>query len=131
MLNSQHNFFSHTTQIYTLSRTVKDRRYKSFVVYRINCRNCASFYIGNTMQYLKTRVGQHKTTVNPGNSDYSALVEHALQSGHQINWVDYAVVTTDTYSTPLIYLKPELVSADIACENFLTYKICRCYIMTF
>jgi hypothetical protein len=63
---------------------------KSSVVYRINCRDCASFYIE------KTRVGQHKTAVNSGNSDYIALAEHAVQSGYRKNWVDYGVVTTDT-----------------------------------
>jgi hypothetical protein len=46
---------------------------KSTVVYRINCRDCALFYIGNTMQYLKARVGRHKTAVNSGNSDYSVI----------------------------------------------------------
>jgi hypothetical protein len=48
------------------------------------------------MQYLKTRVGQHKTAVNSRNSDYSALAEHAVKSGHNIDWVNFNVVTTDT-----------------------------------
>jgi hypothetical protein len=48
------------------------------------------------MQYLKTRVGQHKTAVNSRNSDYSALAENAVQSGHNTDWVNFNVVTTDT-----------------------------------
>jgi hypothetical protein len=46
------------------------------------------------MQYLKIRVGEHKTVVYSGNSDHSAPT-HAIQSSHQINWVDYDVVATD------------------------------------
>jgi hypothetical protein len=83
----------------SLFSKLKDRtpiHVKSSVVYKINCQDCNLFYIGNTMQYLKTRVGQYKTAVNSRNSDYSALAEHAVQSGHNIDWVNFNVVTTDT-----------------------------------
>jgi Reverse transcriptase (RNA-dependent DNA polymerase) len=68
---------------------------KSSVVYKVNCQDCDLIYIGNTMQYLKTRIGQHKTAVKNKNKDHSALAEHAIDSKHNIDWLNYNVVKTE------------------------------------
>jgi hypothetical protein len=50
--------------IFSKLKDKTDTCLKSGIVYRINCNDCSRFYIGNTKQYLKRRVGQHKSAVN-------------------------------------------------------------------
>lgn len=40
--------------------TPYEYRYKSNVVYRVNCSGCDGSYIGQTKQHLKDRIYQHK-----------------------------------------------------------------------
>jgi Reverse transcriptase (RNA-dependent DNA polymerase) len=82
--------------IFTKLKDKTDTCLKSGIVYRINCSDCNQFYIGNTKQYLKRRVGQHKSAVNKNANYYSAIAEHALDNNHSIDWNNYQIVATDT-----------------------------------
>jgi hypothetical protein len=73
---------------------------RSSVVYKINCHDCDLVYIGNTMQFLKNRVGQHKSAVNKNNVDHSALAEHAITNAHSIDWSNYEVIATENRLKP-------------------------------
>jgi hypothetical protein len=68
---------------------------RSSVVYKVNCQDCDLVYIGNTMQYLKLRIGQHKSAVRNRNKDHSALAEHAIDNQHSIDWINYDIVTNE------------------------------------
>ena len=56
------------------------------VVYRINCKDCMRSYVGQTRNSLATRVGQHRAALRLMQPEKSALAEHALSEGHQIDW---------------------------------------------
>ena len=58
---------------------------KSNVVYRVNCADCGSFYIGKTKRQLVVRLEEHKKGV--GQEEYkSALFKHQKQTGHKIDY---------------------------------------------
>jgi hypothetical protein len=44
------------------------------------------------MQYLKLRVGQHKSAMNTGNCGHSAFSEHAISNKHNIDWSNYSIL---------------------------------------
>jgi hypothetical protein len=52
------------------------------------------------MQFLKNRVGQHKSAVNKNNVDHSALAEHAITNAHSIDWSNYEVMATENRLKP-------------------------------
>ena len=76
-----------------LSR-VKDRlpREKhSKVVYRIPC-DCGKVYIDETTPRFETRLKEHRDTHNKGNTETSAVAEHAWNTQYSIQWDETAIV---------------------------------------
>ena len=47
------------------------------VVYRVPCRDCPQAYTGQSGRTLQCRVKEHKRAVEQGNTDTSAVAEHA------------------------------------------------------
>ena len=54
-------------------------------VYKIQCKDCESFYIGQTGKTLNKRISQHKYSVRTGQSN-SALFHHAMNNDHIFDW---------------------------------------------
>ena len=52
---------------------------KADVVYKIQCKDCDSNYVGETSRLLKTRVKEHQRPSSP-------VCEHAQTTGHQIDY---------------------------------------------
>ena len=52
------------------------------IVYRVPCRDCPQAYVGQSGHTLECRMKEHKRAVEHGNSDTSALVEHAWKEDH-------------------------------------------------
>jgi hypothetical protein len=50
------------------------------VVYQVLCLGCAQIYIGNTIQYFKKIMSNHRTGISNMNPDYRALVTHSLEN---------------------------------------------------
>ncbi|KXJ24070.1 hypothetical protein AC249_AIPGENE10784 [Exaiptasia diaphana] len=70
---------------------------KTGVIYdQIPCADCSTVYIGETKRSLKTRVSEHERCVTLGQTDKSALLEHANRLGHNINWKDTSVLRNET-----------------------------------
>ncbi|GAA52931.1 hypothetical protein CLF_109134, partial [Clonorchis sinensis] len=74
-------------------------------VYKIKCSDCIKVYIGQTARELHTRIGEHKRKINkpPRNADEyrallkdSAIVEHALDTGHKIDLENVEVFQATT-----------------------------------
>lgn len=61
----------------------------SNLIYKINCKDCPGCYIGQTKQYLKNRVYQHKhsikSTLNNLNNK-TALTTHTLDKNHNFDF---------------------------------------------
>lgn len=59
--------------------------FKSDVIHRTPCVGCEGCYIGQTSQWLKQRVTQHKSDCRLGTNS-CVLVEHHLRLGHNFDY---------------------------------------------
>ena len=64
---------------------------KSKVVYKASCWDCNEFYIGKTKRRLRDRKKNHFKALN-GISQTSAIVDHAVKTGHNIKWNHFQVL---------------------------------------
>ena len=56
-------------------------------------QGCNSAYIGQTKRLLGVRLKEHQKAVFTGDSEKSALAEHVLKTGHEIDWSNATVLT--------------------------------------
>ena len=68
---------------------------QSNVVYRIPC-SCGQVYIGETKRRLETRLKEHRDTCERGMMEKSAVVEHAWENHHLIDWEETTVLDHGT-----------------------------------
>ena len=69
---------------------------QSGVVYSIPCRDCSSFYIGETGKHLSTRLHQHKEATRRAEVDKSAVSEHVWNNNHNIDWANVSIIDRDS-----------------------------------
>lgn len=73
----------------------------SNVVYKISCdgdgqNSCNKSYVGQTKNYLRTRITQHKSDLrNPPRGEISALVAHFADNGHTPNFDDVKILSKE------------------------------------
>ena len=87
-LNIDTTFRPHCTLRQMLVRP-KDANAKeslSNVVYRNPCKNCDCAYVGQMKRLFGVRLKEHQRAVFTGDSEKSALAEHALRTGYDIDW---------------------------------------------
>ena len=65
---------------------------KAGVVYRVPCGDCPATYVGQTGRTLMHRLKEHKRALTTANSMTSALAEHAMDTGHDIDWSDAQII---------------------------------------
>ena len=78
-------------------RNIKDQlqtNKRKGVVYMIGCEDCSSAYVGETGKTLADRCAEHQRHTRLGAADKSAVAEHALTLGHNINWKSAKVLNT-------------------------------------
>ena len=68
---------------------------QSGVIYRIKCKECDGEYIGETGRQLKVRMKEHQADVRYGRTQRSALAEHSVATGHEIDWEDVEIIETE------------------------------------
>lgn len=70
---------------------------KAGVVYKISCNDCPTVYIGETLQKLGKRVGQHRNdcTKTDTNKNTTALARHSIDEKHQFNFDDVEILQTE------------------------------------
>ncbi len=59
---------------------------KTGVVYQIGCQECPATYVGQTGRTLTQRLKEHKSALTNAHPDRSAVAEHAIDTGHAIDW---------------------------------------------
>ena len=96
------------------------------VVYEIKCKDCDNKYIGQTKNSLNTRLQQHKAALRLCQPDKSAIAEHAICTGHQINWTDPKVLDRESRWRHRLFL--EAWHTNAASEQCLNR--CECFLPT-
>lgn len=75
---------------------IKDKiplKFKSNVIYKINCKNCSGVYIGQTKQWLKSRLSGHKSNCkNIVNFNKTALSMHHFEKGHNFDFENVKIL---------------------------------------
>ena len=83
--------------MWRVCRNIKDplqANKRKGVVYLLECGDCSSVYVGETRRTLDDRRGEHERHTWFGAADKSAVAEHALTLGHNINWKSAKVLDT-------------------------------------
>ena len=56
------------------------------MVYKIECVDCNSVYIGQTKCYLETRLKEHRNNVKKDSSSHSVVSLHRTSNDHEFRW---------------------------------------------
>lgn len=56
-----------------------------FVIHKMDCSQCQGCYVGQTSQWLKQRITQHKSDCRTGKNN-CAVVDHFLKTGHTFDY---------------------------------------------
>ena len=56
------------------------------VVYKINCKDCAACYIGQTKRHLEKRIKEHRNNIKRHESNYSVISNHRISYNHDFDW---------------------------------------------
>jgi len=86
-----------TKLIFSYPNTLKSNLVRNSVnqsrgeVYKIPCRDCNKFYIGETGRNLKQRIKEHKTAIQSFNTN-NGLAVHSINSGHTIDFCNSSVL---------------------------------------
>ncbi|XP_055842777.1 uncharacterized protein LOC129909729 [Episyrphus balteatus] len=59
--------------------------------------SCPSVYVGTSMQKLKNRIAGHRSDINSGNSQKTALALHCIDEGHRPNFTDVDILDTEKH----------------------------------
>ena len=73
----------------------KDRTTKIIennVVYKINCNNCDSSYVGQSKRQLQERLDEHQKNLLGPSKDYSVIRQHVIDNNHSMDWLGVEIV---------------------------------------
>ena len=80
---------------------------KSHFMYGLNCMNCTASYFGVTTHVLPARVQEHRDALR--GARYSAVAEHAVQTGHNIDWKNVKILASESQEINLFYSESLLI----------------------
>ena len=99
---------------------------KSSVVKKVKCKDCKASYTGETGRSLETRITEHNRALQKGQTNVSALADHAWRVGHLIDWDSMTIlgVSSGYYSRPAfeaihIIDQKELLNKDSGCLDMV------------
>jgi len=68
-------------------------------VYKLNCKDCDTVYVGETGQKLTSRIYRHQLAGKNKDVEHYPLVEHCLNTGHSTDWSNVEVLTSENNRT--------------------------------
>ena len=71
------------------------------VIYEIPC-SCGPKYIGETKRALETRLNEHQAATRRGETEKSAITEHAWSRHHQLLWEEAQILDRASHTTTLL-----------------------------
>lgn len=66
-------------------------------VYKVKCVDCGAKYVGETKRTTRTRIEEHKRALRLDQPEKSAMAEHALTTGHDVDWAGVEVVDREDH----------------------------------
>lgn len=104
--------------------TVKE--IKSNLIYQVDCNDCNHFYIGETCQYLKTRMYQHNNDSKKSDQEFkSALSNHLKEKDHKFSLQNVKIIGNEANTfkrkfKECIKIQQAFDQPDSTCLNFQT-----------
>lgn len=92
----------------------------SNIVYKINCSNCEKCYIGQTKQYVSTRLYQHKNECNDRNKhkkEQTALTKHHFENKHNFDFVNFEILDYESNYNKRILSEMIWIKKNKLCVN--------------
>ena len=82
------------------------------VVYKINCKDCDSSYVGQTKRQLKTRISEHRADIRKPSSP-SVISIHRIENNHEFDWENVDILDKEpSYVkrtiSEMLYIKKQL-----------------------
>ena len=104
------------------------------VVYKINCLNCESSYVGQTKRKLKTLIKEHKADIRKPISEISVVSRHRLNEMHELDWDNIRILDTEQSLmkrriSEMIHIKRQ--TRGKVSINKVTRKVCLMFIFVF
>ena len=62
------------------------------VVYKVLCKDCDMYYIGETGRHLSVRLNEHKANARNKTINMSGLSQHIVQCNHEVEWDDVKIL---------------------------------------
>lgn len=80
--------------LYTKLKSKTPKLLCSNVVYKLECKDCNKTYVGQTAQWLKSRIALHKSDITK-KLERCALVTHVNQNSHDIDFENVQIVASE------------------------------------
>ena len=74
-------------------------------MYQVPCKECRGSYVGPTKRSHAVCLREHKSAVFNGNKETPTLAEHALTTGHEIDWANDSIVASCDHLSRRLYLE--------------------------
>ena len=87
-----------TKHLFTSLKPEVPKTGQANLIYQIDCIDCPKTYIGQTKQYLKNRIQQHKYSIRNTQEQHTALSTHALDNLHNFNFNEVKILEFENNS---------------------------------
>lgn len=77
---------NNTKILFTKTKPETPKLNQTHLIYKIDCLECPKTYIGQTKQYLKNRIYEHKNSIKNTNQNLTALSKHAIDNLHNFDF---------------------------------------------
>ncbi len=75
---------------------IKDRidpSEQSSIIYRTQCKDCTSYYTGQTSRRLATRTKEHRSAIRNCNVKASLMASHCVDTGHSFDLAETKILS--------------------------------------
>lgn len=92
------------------------------IVYRIDCRDCDSVYVGQTKRALETRLKEHRANIKLDRDKYNAVSLHRMNNNHDMKWdspkiLDFEHNKFKRDISEMVHIKINKNTLNVQCET--------------
>lgn len=95
-------------------------KYQSNIIYRVPCGTCHCCYVGQTKQWLKNRMNQHRNEVKNNKNNGCALAQHSLETGHLFDFDNVTILDRENNYYNRLFLEMFHIKNEKYTVNFKT-----------
>lgn len=106
-------------RFFTSTKSRTPNLFNSNIVYSVPCKDCEMIYVGQTKQWIKTRLSQHRSDIKL-NKKTCALAIHANTKLHNINFDDFKILDKEIHYKTRLFLETINIQNSEKTMNFKT-----------